>query len=61
LAAGSAIALVVGASEVLVAESTADSAALVAEETLLLTSSLEHAAAPKIATAAIPAAAAVFR
>ncbi|GJF09738.1 hypothetical protein NGTWS0302_05180 [Mycolicibacterium cyprinidarum] len=61
LAAGSAIALVVGALEVLVTESTAEPTALVAEETLLSASSLEHAAAPKIATAAIPAAAADFR
>jgi hypothetical protein len=41
-----------GAEEVLVAESTADSAALVAEDTLLSASSLEHADIPSRATAA---------
>lgn len=45
----------------LVADSTADSAELVAEDAVLDASSLEQAAAPKMARAAKPAAAVVFR
>ena len=60
LAAGSAAALV-GEEEVPVADSTAEEAALVADEAVLDASSLEHAAAPKIARAARLAAAADLR
>jgi hypothetical protein len=59
LAAGSAAGA--GADVLLVADCTAEDAALVAEEALLEASSLEHAAAPNTAMAARPAIATDFR
>ncbi|BCI52712.1 hypothetical protein NIIDNTM18_19900 [Mycolicibacterium litorale] len=59
MAAGSAAALDVGADEV--ADSSADDAALDADEAVLAASSLEHAATPKIANALSPAPARVLR